>query len=1159
MKKFLAILLAASTALGQTNVQKGSGNVLSNGSIVVGNNTSITTSGNGTIAATSATNLPSGTTQDGIIIATAITDPVNPPAGKGYIFFDSTHNNYNAKNNAGVTLNMVNPNTVVTNQFVTSIGRNGTITTAQPTLSNISGFGSGWPTTLAAATGTTGQVLASNGTSYVPTTLAPSTSIFGTANQIVASAATGNVTLSLSPTAILPGTLTLNGTNSITLGGGGAGGATIAATGNLTTSNLIITAPSSGTAQIVAGTATVGFINAGANIPQIKSTSANAIFLSNTAVDYAFTNTDFRVQSSDGTINLGQSGLRWGGIFLAGKARFGNGTAGGSIYPRGTSPNESLVIRGVETYTYNQTMDGVIDVQDLLVINTARTTNPAQAVLLENSGPILKVSTANRFGYAAFEAATITGAGNVTSSGGSLISVRPGIAATSTDGALLSNTTAAAVGAQQYSPRLRFSGYGWKTNATAASQQVEFIEELRPVQGAANPTGLLAWASQINGTGGFVDKMTLGSDGNLSIGGTTFGFLTASNSNQIVFHSGGGQALSLGGSVPGASGIISANGAFTAYNSGTPSLKLAFAPQGVGTVAKSSVIFDGDVSLSRDSATALSVRAAATSGAALADLTVATITPTTIQTPGGQPWNGSFSGNLIGTTWFDGTTWKFGNTATLNWTPSSPAGATPDLGLARASAGVLKVTDGGSGGGNITFGGNAAEIYRSGTAQTGYTLIRDNNNVGYAALKLVSGGSGTNKTFELTPYSQHGAWTFRGLAIDNAESQGYHETVNLPFILGATTYQSTSRPAWGTSGSRFRVTAATNTDSSTLASGTATTAVANSFGIPTFAAANTAVTTTNAATVYIDGAPAAGTNMTITNPYSLWVAAGRSRFDNDIRVGLSSDTDTKAIDFYNTASGVSRYRIEQSNGALLFKDYQNTTIVQMLTQGQGLTMTGGLQFSSTFTDPGTNIWVAYRDATYGLVARGTGSTTDVTLANRNNVRVLGIAGNSQSLRHFGAEITAASTDNPAVVYQSDLRTTTYAVSFNAAQITKPAATTSDIVIATLPAKTRLTKIVVDSTTAWTGTSITAVTWQVGKTTGGSEYIVAFNALAAPVTKGLADADLGTSINRANAVQGGDLPSWTATTPISARITSTGANLSALTTGNITFYLTCERY
>lgn len=250
----------------------------------------------------------------------------------------------------------------------------------------------------------------------------------------------------------------------------------------------------------------------------------------------------------------------------------------------------------------------------------------------------------------------------------------------------------------------------------------------------------------------------------------------------------------------------------------------------------------------------------------------------------------------------------------------------------------------------------------------------------------------------------------------------------------------------------------------------------------------------------------------------------------------------------------------ETNRTFTFYDSRNSTPVAAVNILDGsFTTKGALNFVANYTDPGGNITLAYKDSSYGLALRGTGTITDLVLSNRNNSKVLGVHNNTQSLRHFGAEITAGATDNPSIAYQSDLRTTTYAVSYNAAQITKPAATTADIVIATLPAKTRLTKIVVDSTTAWTGTSITAVTWQVGKTTGGSEYIVAFNALAAPVTKGLADADLGTSINRANAVQGGDLPSWTTTTPISARITSTGANLSALTTGNITFYLTCERY
>lgn len=46
-----------------------------------------------------------------------------------------------------------------------------------------------------------------------------------------------------------------------------------------------------------------------------------------------------------------------------------------------------------------------------------------------------------------------------------------------------------------------------------------------------------------------------------------------------------------------------------------------------------------------------------------------------------------------------------------------------------------------------------------------------------------------------------------------------------------------------------------------------------------------ASTITNAATVYIEGAPVAGTNATITNNYALWVDAGVVRFDDEIRGG----------------------------------------------------------------------------------------------------------------------------------------------------------------------------------------------------------------------------------------------------------------------------------
>lgn len=90
--------------------------------------------------------------------------------------------------------------------------------------------------------------------------------------------------------------------------------------------------------------------------------------------------------------------------------------------------------------------------------------------------------------------------------------------------------------------------------------------------------------------------------------------------------------------------------------------------------------------------------------------------------------------------------------------------------------------------------------------------------------------------------------------------------------------------AWGTAGALYRADAATITDSSTATSGTATNAVANSFGRPTFAASNSTVTMTNAATVYIANSPLAGTNATLTNKYALWVDDGDTRLDGNIGV-----------------------------------------------------------------------------------------------------------------------------------------------------------------------------------------------------------------------------------------------------------------------------------
>ena len=90
-------------------------------------------------------------------------------------------------------------------------------------------------------------------------------------------------------------------------------------------------------------------------------------------------------------------------------------------------------------------------------------------------------------------------------------------------------------------------------------------------------------------------------------------------------------------------------------------------------------------------------------------------------------------------------------------------------------------------------------------------------------------------------------------------------------------------------GVAIHVDASDITDSSTSGSGTATTFNHVVFENPRLMATNSSVTTTNASTVYIKGAPVASTNQTITNAYSLYVAGGHSYFNNDVTVGGDVD------------------------------------------------------------------------------------------------------------------------------------------------------------------------------------------------------------------------------------------------------------------------------
>tara|TARA_R110000824_G_scaffold390246_1_gene586636 strand:+ start:302 stop:1498 length:1197 start_codon:yes stop_codon:yes gene_type:complete len=80
-------------------------------------------------------------------------------------------------------------------------------------------------------------------------------------------------------------------------------------------------------------------------------------------------------------------------------------------------------------------------------------------------------------------------------------------------------------------------------------------------------------------------------------------------------------------------------------------------------------------------------------------------------------------------------------------------------------------------------------------------------------------------------------------------------------------------------GGLLHLDASTITDTTTSASGTLAEYRTVNIEAMSLAASNSSVTVTDAASVKIQGAPSAGTNVTITNPLALWVDSGDVRFD----------------------------------------------------------------------------------------------------------------------------------------------------------------------------------------------------------------------------------------------------------------------------------------
>lgn len=122
---------------------------------------------------------------------------------------------------------------------------------------------------------------------------------------------------------------------------------------------------------------------------------------------------------------------------------------------------------------------------------------------------------------------------------------------------MVTNTTAAASGSQQYSGSISWTGQGWKTTATAASQPVSFRSYAVPVQGSTNPTANLIIESSLNG-GAYTNPFTFMSNGSLLLpsggflylGDTSNHFVSTGGSGEIDVSGVGGECR-VGGTVTG--------------------------------------------------------------------------------------------------------------------------------------------------------------------------------------------------------------------------------------------------------------------------------------------------------------------------------------------------------------------------------------------------------------------------------------------------------------------------------------------------------------------------------------------------------------------------------------------------------------------------------
>jgi hypothetical protein len=178
--------------------------------------------------------------------------------------------------------------------------------------------------------------------------------------------------------------------------------------------------------------------------------------------------------------------------------------------------------------------------------------------------------------------------------------------------------------------------------------------------------------------------------------------------------------------------------------------------------------------------------------------------------------------------------------------------------------------------------------FSSGLTNTAGT-ITDNLATGVAGGQTIVGGTGANDALSLVGTSGNGTLTNSAIKFNvgnngatNAMTIANNGNVGIgvsPSNIAELSIGGTrSSTAWGLSGSQLQIRSAALTDTSS--SGTVASMALNTITASSVSSTNLA-TYTNASTLYISGAPTAGTNAGITNPWAFSTGGGNVNLGGD--------------------------------------------------------------------------------------------------------------------------------------------------------------------------------------------------------------------------------------------------------------------------------------